>query len=1137
MSQTIADGLSRIIDAKTNIDNTITAKGGVVSKGLINTPTDIATIPSGGDVPTPTPVTVKFFDYDGTTIASYTGEEFDALTQLPENPTHTGLTSQGWGITLADAKTYVANNGNLNLCQQYAVTDGKSKLYITLPDSNTSPTLKLYLTKNSEIDIDWGDGSTVSHWVATMNTAYKEKHQYPGAGNYIISITLTTGSMSFQSSSNNYGTTFTDDVGSAASTDRIYMNAITKVVIDGANVSIGNAAFSQYYNIEEVVIGTSITSLGDNAFNSCYALKSICIPGSVTSVGTGVFRYCDKVVNLAISPGVTTIGQYAFSSCYNASPISIPSTVTSLGTYAFAYNFKNETIKIPDGVTNIDNYAFYENYGLAELEIGSGLTTVGSTIFGECTHLKKLTIDEGVTSIGSSMFSSCTSLTDVSIPSTAATIQTSAFSGCSSLREIEIPEGVTLIKSTAFSTCTGLEKVTLPSTLTEVQSSAFSKCYSLREINLPEGLVTLGVNVFDTCYSLQNITLPSTLTSVGKECFTTCKSLTEITVPSTLTTIGQNLFSNCVGLKSAVIESPRTTLPAAVFTGCTRLQSVSLPNTMTSMDSSTFSSCECLTSVNIPTGTTMIQGSSFSGCSSLYSITIPEDVTIIKSSAFANCYSLKNITIPSNVATIQTSAFSGCKNFMYIKFEPSTPPAVGNTSAFSNVPTTCLILVPIGSYNAYITGTNYPATSKYTYLVFGTYTSGTTLPDATPDSEYSLVWYASMADATSETNPITVGNGNEVYARATAIISVSRYVDFPNNTTTITGSPSSLTAYTGINRCNVADDGTINAYYGDAGYTEDGSNGQVMVKIPKFYYKVIPDTDGGLDNDNIRKCTWKISDSSLGGYTLHPAFYDASGNEIDYFLYGAFDGVGQNSEDVYGTEYNTSSDRLASVAGSTYLPLNTFTRATARTMAANRGAGWYQAAIKQTAAVQMLIAVEYGFNTQKAIGNGVVNASAATYAGQTTGNITSGTTSDKITPVNWRGVENFWGNIWDWIDGLNTVDRVPYICTGFNFADATASGDTQITFALPSEGYVTALGYDSNNDWVLLPSETSSTAAPAGPIGDYLYSTTGQCVAQFGGRWQRDQYAGAFFWCCNNGASKTGNDISARLMFIPTGAV
>ena len=41
----------------------------------------------------------------------------------------------------------------------------------------------------------------------------------------------------------------------------------------------------------------------------------------------------------------------------------------------------------------------------------------------------------------------------------------------------------------------------------------------------------------------------------------------------------------------------------------------------------------------------------------------------------------------------------------------------------------------------------------------------------------------------------------------------------------------------GRKRCNVADDGTITAWYGDANYTDDGSNGQVMVYQPKFYYQ------------------------------------------------------------------------------------------------------------------------------------------------------------------------------------------------------------------------------------------------------------------------------------------------------------
>jgi len=363
---------------------------------------------------------------------------------------------------------------------------------------------------------------------------------------------------------------------------------------------------------------------------------------------------------------------------------------------------------------------------------------------------------------------------------------------------------------------------------------------------------------------------------------------------------------------------------------------------------------------------------------------------------------------------------------------------------------------------------------------------------------------------------------------------IQRYVDFTTNTTTLTGDTDAHPVYMGINRCNVADDGTINAYYGDDGYTEDGSNGQVMVKIPKFYYKVTPDSDGGLDGVRIRKCTWEITDSSLGGYTLHPAFYDVNGNEIDYFLYGAFDAVGQNFAGTYGTSYNTTSDKLSSVAGSSMLPTNSLTRATARTMATNRGTGWYSAGVKQTMAVQMLMAVEYGFNSQIGIGQGVVSAPSATYAGQTTGNVTSGTQDNKTTPVNWRGIENFWGNIDAWIDGLNLNNRVPYFCNSYTFVDDTSSGYTQISFSLPSSNYITALGYDSNNPWVILPSESSSTSNPTGSIGDYVDSNSGWCLARLGSYWGNGSGAGAFCWRCSSQSSGAGAIIGARVMFIPS---
>ena len=69
--------------------------------------------------------------------------------------------------------------------------------------------------------------------------------------------------------------------------------------------------------------------------------------------------------------------------------------------------------------------------------------------------------------------------------------------------------------------------------------------------------------------------------------------------------------------------------------------------------------------------------------------------------------------------------------------------------------------------------------------------------------------------------------------------------------------------YGGRRRCNVADDGTINAWYGDESYTEDGSNGQVMIYQPKFYYLVCPVVYDPIDTGigyHLRKAKYYVSE-------------------------------------------------------------------------------------------------------------------------------------------------------------------------------------------------------------------------------------------------------------------------------------
>lgn len=365
-------------------------------------------------------------------------------------------------------------------------------------------------------------------------------------------------------------------------------------------------------------------------------------------------------------------------------------------------------------------------------------------------------------------------------------------------------------------------------------------------------------------------------------------------------------------------------------------------------------------------------------------------------------------------------------------------------------------------------------------------------------------------------------------------VAVTREVDFVNNISTLDGNVNTLNVYSNMKRCNVADDGTINAYDGDLTYTEDGSNGQVMVKVNKFYYKLDVSQTGDLDGVNIRKGRWSISDTPDTGFKLHPAFLAADGvTELDYFLYGAFEAVGQDSNGDYSTSYNTTEYKLGSVGGNTYGPTVSLKRATARTMATNRGTGWYSAGVKQTMALQMLFAVEYGFNSQKTLGWGIVSASAASNTGTTTGSVSSGDMVGKTTAVNWRGIENFWGNVFNWIDGLNINDRTPYVCNTYTFVDDTSTGYTQIAFALlSSNAFISALGYDTNNDWIMLPSEATNATADSA-IGDYVYSSSGWRVAPLGGYYSSDSNAGALCWYCNYRYSSADNVIGARVMYLP----
>ena len=371
-------------------------------------------------------------------------------------------------------------------------------------------------------------------------------------------------------------------------------------------------------------------------------------------------------------------------------------------------------------------------------------------------------------------------------------------------------------------------------------------------------------------------------------------------------------------------------------------------------------------------------------------------------------------------------------------------------------------------------------------------------------------------------------------------------------------------AFGGRRRCNLADDGTVNAYFGDAGYKEDGSNGQVMVEQPKFYYKVVPLKLDRVTNGkgfHLRKARYYVSITKKAGFKVHPAFVK-NGVEKEKIYLSAFEGslydVSASAyilDDAQIADFTAGTgDKLSSIANAKPISGSSqnLTRRNCGILAENRGTGWSQAYAATIACSQLLFTIEYAsMNTQSKIGAGVTSKTddGATNMSELTGATTNlGNASGSVTNTNgynvvsYRGEENLWGNIWKFTDGMNIYCDASQGIHSLYIADnAFAESkntdnykDAGITLAT-KDGYVSAMAYNEEFDWLFVPAETLGDSAL--PVGDSFYQNvsffTGYRVALLGGHWAYGSPAGAFFWNVYIDPSNRGRIIGGRLVYVP----
>ena len=370
--------------------------------------------------------------------------------------------------------------------------------------------------------------------------------------------------------------------------------------------------------------------------------------------------------------------------------------------------------------------------------------------------------------------------------------------------------------------------------------------------------------------------------------------------------------------------------------------------------------------------------------------------------------------------------------------------------------------------------------------------------------------------------------------------------------------------YGGRKRCNLSDAGEVTAYYGDAGYSATGSNGQVMVEQPKFFYKFVPlnlfkvEGQEGWSCDKFRIY---LSDTARRGFKIHPNFTRGVPATIKDFIYSA-----AYKGSIYDASANTlllndeqvadfAADKLCSISGAKPCSgvTQNLTRANTRKLANNRGSGFQITDFLSNSATQMLFLVEYAsFDTQSKIGMGVVsftddgatNMAIVNGGTDNLGNISGMANGDngKVS-ITYRGEENFWGNIWSWEDGLNIeVKGLPNAPNAFfalgNFADDTkAEPYKDVGFQLATaSGYVNAIGYSEVCDFAFLATRTSG--ASNRPLNDYFYQNNtynGFLVSILGGRWYDGSDAGGFSRDVYDAAGARYRYVGGRLLFVPSG--
>ena len=292
-------------------------------------------------------------------------------------------------------------------------------------------------------------------------------------------------------------------------------------------------------------------------------------------------------------------------------------------------------------------------------------------------------------------------------------------------------------------------------------------------------------------------------------------------------------------------------------------------------------------------------------------------------------------------------------------------------------------------------------------------------------------------------------------------------------------------------------------------------HGNVFIRIPKFYTRITRNPNGTYKH--------QLSGYRYEGFTT--LFVDGQGNEIDYVLVGKYEASG-------------TSTKAESKSGKTVLVNVTLPQMRAACKA--NGEGYQQYDFLIDAIIKELFLIEMATTNSQSVMYGYLNSSnsAAIQTGRTDAVKTASGSEESNTDgqhaCKYRGIENPYGNVWKWCDGITFANTKIYICLDPNHyvSEDTAAPYFYVGERLTSNGYLKEVS--QFDKFPVLGFASSVTGgSDATYYCDYNYAYSGGTVLYVGGAWSYGGSGGLWYWYGNFDASSANSYIGGRLCYKP----